>query len=83
LFEPPDRTPIELLPLTAVRFIGVKRAEALIGGGIGTVEALAEAEPDNVAGLLRGLGPSDAVAVIENARRLLEPSTPHAPIPQV
>lgn len=70
------RTPIEPLALTAVFSIGSKRARALTVGGIGTVEALAAAEPDHVARLLSGLGPADAIAVIRNARSLLDTSTP-------
>jgi predicted RecB family nuclease len=60
----------DILPLLAVKGVGVRRARALASGGIGTVEALANAEPARIVSALGAMSgpPSMRLRVAERLR---------------
>src|SRR5438046_10663025 len=72
----------EAARLVTLRGIGTAHAAALIGGGVGSVEALAEADPDSVWKMVRGGGrptPPEVRVWVRAAQRQARPTLPPAP----
>jgi len=72
----------EAARLVALRGIGTAHAAALIGGGVGSVEALADADPDSVWKMVRGGARPTLPEVrvwVRAAQRYARPTLPPAP----
>ena len=72
----------EAARLVTLRGIGTAHAAALIGGGVGSVEALAEADPDSVWKMVRGGARPTLPEVrvwVRAAQRQARPTLPPAP----
>lgn len=69
--ESQKRTPLAAPLLTDVMGIGKARAQELKRAGIKSVRDLAQADPSDVAGAVRGVSVTNAALLIQHARRLL------------
>ena len=72
----------EAARLVALRGIGTAHAAALIGGGVGSVEALADADPDSIWKMVRGGARPTLPEVrvwVRAAQRQARPTLPPAP----
>ena len=72
LEPPPPPPPSTDLPLTLVHGLGAARVARLTEVGIDTLQKLAEAAPEDVARVLRGVSVADAARFIETARHVLK-----------
>ncbi|MFN8475282.1 MAG: helix-hairpin-helix domain-containing protein [Anaerolineae bacterium] len=75
----PPAPPAVDLPLTLVSGLGAARVARLSDVGIDTVQKLAEAAPDDVARVLRGVSLETAAHFIEAARQVLEANAGGSP----
>jgi len=79
------RTALEAARLVTLRGIGTAHAAALIGGGVGSVEALAASDPDSVWEMVRTGGggarptPAEVRVWVRAAQRQARPPLPPAP----
>jgi len=79
------RTAQDAARLVTLRGIGTAHAAALIGGGVGSVEALAASDPDSVWEMVRAGGggarptPAEVRVWVRAAQRQARPTLPSAP----
>ncbi|HEX9486208.1 MAG TPA: helix-hairpin-helix domain-containing protein [Gemmatimonadales bacterium] len=76
------RTAHDAACLVTLRGIGTAHAAALIGGGVGSVEALAASDPDSVWEMVRGGArptPAEVRVWVRAAQRQARPTLPPAP----